>query len=266
MRPSRVPSILALVAVVLLAGTTVRPSRADDPPPAKGDAPPKPSADEETAKWLDELKGRVAKQEESDATAAIQRLVGIWADKALLPETKKPVPDLLERYAKDDDKPAVVLAAIEAIGTLGSEAGGKSLCGILERALKAKTPSMDVCGACLRGLKKLADPAKGTTDLLLDLLKRKENDLVGRAADAISGYKDAPGKLRKELVEEVLKTAESVFQASRDGKDSAAVTKWNVIQSGVMSALRSLTSQNFSDPVVARRWFNDHKKDAKAWS
>lgn len=255
---------LPLVLAAAL-GALAAPARADDASPASGEEAAKPTADDEAKKWLEVVKLQVGKQDEAGAKESIAKLVAVWKDKDVAPETKKAVPDLLEKYARDDGMVAVAVAAIDAMAELGPETGAKSVREVLERVLKAKQPSVDLYGAALRALKRLADPSKATVDLLVDLLKRKENDVIGKAADAMSGYKDAPQKVRKELVEEVLKIGESVYQGSRDGKDSALVAKWNAIQGGVMAALRTLTGQNFSDPSVARKWFNDHKKDAKAW-
>lgn len=263
--PSRRPSaVLALSLAAACLGAEPAASRADEPaPPAARDAA---ETDEAAAKWLDELKGQIGKQDEEGARAAIQRLVEIWKDDGVKPETKKPVPGHLLRYAKDDDAVAVAVAAIDALAELGAETGAKPVREVLERALKAKQPLVDVYGACLRALKRLADPSKATVDLLVSLLQRKENDVVAKVADAIAGYRDAPGKVRKELMEEVLKVGESVFQAQASGKDTAAVAKWQAIGSSVMGALRNLSGAELRDPVEARAWFNDHKKDAKLWS
>jgi hypothetical protein len=259
-------SLLLPFLTIALFGAAAPTARAEDPPSPAGQEPATPNANDEAAKWLELVKSQIGKQDEAGAKESIARLVAVWKDKDVLPDTKKAVPDLLERYAKDDRMVVAVVAAVDAMAELGPEAGGKALREVLERALKAKQPSVDVYGAALRALKKLADPSKPTIDLLVDLLKRKENDVVGKAADAMAGYKEAPMKVRKDLVEEVLKLGESVYQGSRDGKDAALVAKWGEIQGGVMAALRTLTGQNFPDPTAARKWFNDHKKDAKAWN
>lgn len=252
--------IAGVPAVALTAALVPIPALAQEKPPE----PAAPTRNDEAVKLLEDVKARATKHDEAEAKAAVAKLVEYWKDKDVLPETKKLIPDAIERYARQD-RVAVSVPAIDALGELSPEEGAKSIRAVLEREIKAKQPSLDVYGACLRGLKKLADPSKGTTELLVDLLKRKESDIVSKAADAISGYKDAPGKVRRDLLEEVLKTGESAFQAAQSGKDSAATAKWSTIQNGVMAALRSLSGQNFSDPVAARKWFNDHKKDAKIW-
>lgn len=260
---------LAVVAVTLAFGSFAAPAaRAQDPPPDKTPTAEEAAAakNEAAAKSIAEIKAALGKEEEADARKSIAALVAIVKDGDVLADTKKPVPDLLSRYAREDKLPVgVAIAAIDAMGELPPADGAKEARGILERAIKAKTPDVDVYGACLRTLKKLADPSKATTETLVSLLVRKENDIIGKAADAIAGYKDAPGKIRRELMEDVVKIGESAFQAAQSNKDAAATAKWNTIQGGVMSALRALSGQNFADPLAARKWFNDHKKD-KTWS
>ena len=258
----------AAVLSIVLASAAALPAAAEDPPAGKPPAADEPAAtkNEAAVKFLTELKAVIGKEDEAASRKSIATLVETWKDKDVLPETKKPIPDVLGRYAREDKLPiGVAIAAIDAMGEISPEEGAKEVRSILEKAIKAKTPPVDVYGACLRTLKKLADPSKATVDALVSLLVRKENDVVGKAADAISGYKDAPGKVRRDLMEEVLKIGESAFQAAQSNKDSAATAKWNTIQGGVMSALRALSGQNLADPLAARKWFNDHKKD-KIWS
>lgn len=263
MRPTLSTILLALV--LGLVPTVAAPAVAQEGKPPAGDgATAQPTKDDEAKAAAEKAKAEMAKQDEAAARDSVAKLVEFGKDKDVTPETKKVLADVLERYAHLD-RVAVAVPAIDGLAELPPEIGARGLRDVLEKALKAKQPTVDVYGACLRGLKKLADPSKATTDLLSDLLKRKENDVIAKAADAISGYKDAPGKVRKELLEEVLKTGESAFQAAQSGKDSAATAKWNTIQAGVMAALRSLSGQNFADPPAARKWFNDHKKDPKIW-
>ena len=170
---------------------------------------------------------------------------------------------LILLLAQKDGKSMVASIAIEALGGLGP-AGGPPLMDLLDRALKAKEPSAETYGNCLRAIKKAADPRPATVKGLLELLKYKLDDVVAKAADAISGYKDAPGKVRREMLEEVIKQSEGVFSSSKDAKNGSAVTKWRIIQGSVLSALNALSGQQFADPSAARAWFNDHKKD-KQW-
>ena len=255
---------IAAAALAALAGTVLA-----EPPPAGGapaggaPATPTNTKDADAAQFLKDLAGKMSKESDTEAEASIKKLVEIWKDKDVTEATKKPVPDLLEKYAKEE-KSKIAVAAIGALGELGPAAGAPPVVQILEKALKAKEPPLDIYGTCLTSLKKLADPKPTTVKALTDLLKYKLDDVVAKAADAMSGYKDAPGKVRRDMLEELIKQTEGVFAQSKDAKNSAQVRKWNVIGGNVTTALKALSGQPLKDPEDARKWFNDHKKD-KSW-
>lgn len=255
--------LLTIGAFVAAAADPVAACAApQDPPPAKPEESPKVA---ECAQYLKELPPLMAKQNEMEAKASIEKLKGYWKDAEIPAETKKAIPGLIARYTKDLDKVALLVAGIDALAELGPDEGAKPILEVLNRGLKAKEPSVDVYGAALRGLKRLADPSKGTVGTLIDLLKHRENEVISKAADAIAGYKDAPGKVRKELLEELIKSTEGVFANSKNSSNTNDVRKWNMINFNVMQALRALSGQQFKDPAEARAWFNEHKKD-KSWN
>lgn len=237
------------------------PAPSTDPPPQE----PNPERDAEAAKYMKELPALMPKQNEMEAKASIDRLKAIWKDPAVSAETKKGIPGLLSRFAKDLDKVGLLVASVDALAELGPEEGAKPILEILNRGLKVKEPSVDVYGAALRGLKKVADTSKGTLGTLVDLLKHRDNEVISKAADALAGYKDAPGKVRKELLEELIKSSEGVYNAAQSASNTNEVRKWNIINFNVMQALRALSGQQFKNPAEARAWYNDHKKD-KMWN
>lgn len=255
-------TILTAVLCIGLGVAGSASAEAQEKPPAP--EAPAPTRDDEAKKFVAETVAKFAKQDEADARASVTKIAELLRDKDVQADTRKSLVDLLAKYGASD-RTAVATAAIDVLGDQPAESAAKPLRDLLERSLKAKAPVADVYGACLRALKKLADTSKPTLDLLTDLLKRKEYEVIAKAADAIAGYKDAPGKVRRELMEEVIKLGESAYQAAQSGKDSAANAKWRTIQGGVMSALGALSGQSFPDPLAARAWFNDHKKDAKVW-
>ncbi len=223
-----------------------------------------PTKDELAAQFLKEAKAKLGKQPDADAQESIKKLVEIWKDAEVSEAAKKPVPDLLVRYAKDDKKVLVAVAAIEALGELGPEEGTKPILDILDKALGAKQPSVDMYGTCLRAVKKLADPKKGTVDTLIKLLKHSEADVAAKAADAMTGYRAASGKIRKEMLEELIKNTEGVYSQAQAQTTGTPARRWNIIQHNTMEALKALSGQSFKNPAEARQWFNDHKKD-KMW-
>lgn len=256
----------ALLVVSLLFAAPAAASAQDGgtTPPTPPPATAGPTKDAEAAAFLKEVKAKMAKETDTDAKASIGRLLAIWKDKDVTEETKKPVPDLLEAYARQD-KVTVAMEAISKLGDLGGNAGAAPVLSILEHALKAKEPAVDIYGSCLQALHRLADTKKTTVKALMDLLKHRMDDVVGKAADAMAGYRDAPGKIRRDMLEELIKSTEGTASQANDPKNAGQVRKWNIIQGSVMKALSALSGgQKFKDPSEARKWFNDHKKD-KAW-
>ena len=260
--------LTAALAVALPLGSLALADGAGTPPqnPPAGGTPPAdaaPSKDAAAVQYLKDLKAQLSKIADNDAKVAIKKMVEMWKDKELTEDTKKPIPDLLEHFGKDD-KSLVAIEAIPALAELGPAEGAQPVLRILDRALKAKDPSVDIYGSCLSALKRLADTKASTVKQLTDLLKSKYDDVVSKAADAIGGYKDAPGKVRKELLEELIKSTEGTSAQAADPKNSGQVRKWNIIQTNVMAALKALSGQQFKDVAEARKWFNAHKKD-KGW-
>lgn len=253
---------VALVLAVPLSGAALADGDGGAPPKAP-DAPKELTKDEAAAKYLKETGSQLSKMADQDAKAAIKKLLELWKDKELGDDTKKPIPGLLEKFGRND-KTLVAIDAIDALGELGGPAGAPSVLGILEHSLKAKDPSVDIYGSCLRALEKLADTKASTLKTLQDLLKHSKDDVVGKAAHTLAGYKEAPGKVRRDLLEELIKSTEGTCAKARDAKNANDVRKWNIIQGGVMLAANALSGQKFKDVQEARTWFNEHKKD-KSW-
>jgi HEAT repeat protein len=264
---------LALVLAAPLAGSARADGEGGGAPPVQ---PPAPTKDAEAMKYMKELKPTLSKIADADAKTAIKKLLELWRDKEISDDTRKGIPDLLQ-YFGSQDKTLIAIEAIDALGEcgvsplnpapkeyVGPYQGTGPVIQILERSLKAKEPSVDIYGSCLRALKKLADQKGSALKTLLDLMNYKLDDVVGKAADALGGYKEAPGKLRRELLEEIIKKTEGTCASAKDPKNSGQVRKWNIISSNVMGALNALSGQKFKDVQEARKWFNDHKKD-KSW-
>ena len=251
---------LALVAVALAVPAWADGGAAPVPPAGVPGQNPKDAA---AVQYMKDLKPTLGKQADPEAKASIKKLVEFWKDKEVTDETKKLVPDLLSHYGREDNT-LIASDAIEALGELGAAAGAPAVLEILDRALKAKEPSVDVYGSCLRALQKLADPKPATLKAIEELLKHRMSDVVGKAATAMSGYKDAPGKVRKELLEELIKQTEGTCSQAKDPKNCSQGKKWQIISFGTIQALNALSGQKFKDVQEARAWFNDHKKD-KSW-
>lgn len=251
--------LIPALLVFALGTAAPPPAWADDAPK---DQPEEPSKDQLAVQSIKTIKAGASKMADADAKTAIAKLLEHWKDKDVSDATKKPIPDVLQTFGRSDKGP-VAIAAIDALGELGPP-GAPPAISILEHALKAKEPSVEVYGSCLRALGKIADTKRSTVGTLTDLLKHRMDDVVGKAAQAMQGYKDAPGKVRRELLEELIKSTEGVASQANDAKNAAQVRKWNIIQTAVMGAVSALSGQKFSKMSDVRAWFNDHKKD-KMW-
>jgi hypothetical protein len=248
--------LLSLAALVLLplGAALAAPQDAAEAPPTK---------DEQTAEYLASIKKQVGKQQEMPAKATATKLAEIWNDAEISEGTKKDVPALMEKIALSKaDMPAV--AGIEGLAAIKNDAAAKSLTKVLAKTLKAKEASVQVYSACFKALGTTASEDSKVVKDLTKLLKYKNYDVVGKAAQALAGYKDASGKLRKELLEEVIKNSEGVYNAAQNN-DQNMKRKWNIIQSGIMKALKALSGQSFKNPGEARSWYNDNKKNRDIW-
>jgi hypothetical protein len=257
------------LSLVLLASQAVWAVPDDPQPTAKRpvntstEKQPNPK-DVEAARYIKEVAAKFGKHSEAEAKTAIEKLVAIWKDKDVADTTTDSIPPLLERFAKQDEV-AVAVAAIEALGELEPWAGAPPVVSVLQQTIKAKAPQQDVYVACFAALKKLADPKAATLKTIEDCLDHRLDDVIAGAADSITGYKDAPGDVRRQLFEELVKQFEGVFNASLNTKKSPAqAQKWGAVGGPVMAALNALSRQSFKDPAQARQWLNDHKDD-KSW-
>lgn len=247
--------ILSLVALVLIPFAMAY--------AAPEDEEPAPTKDEITVEYMKSVKKKLGKQDEGTARATATKLVEIWNDAEVGEKAKSDVPAFLLKVASSKDEMAAV-AGIEGLTAVGGDDAAKGLMKVLQKALKAKEPSVQLYSACLKGLGVIASEDGKVIKELTKLTKHKDYDVVGKAASALAGYKDRPGKVRKELLEECIKQSEGVFNAQK-GNDPGAKRKWNIIQSGIMKALNALSGQSFEDPTQARAWYNDHKKDRDLW-
>ncbi len=222
-------------------------------------------ANADAADYLKNLKKKLSKMPGVTAIATATKLGTMWNDEKLTEDTKSPIPGYLQKIASNKDNKAKV-AGIKTLAMLGPEHATKTITKQLGKALKSKKPAKAVWKACLTALGSMADPGKTAVKTVSDLLKYKDYDVINAAAHAIAGYENAPGKLRKQLFEDVIKQSEGTYSGFK-ANDNNLKTKWNVIGGGVMKALKRLSGKkNLTDPTAARAYLNDTKKDRKAWA
>jgi hypothetical protein len=221
-----------------------------------------PTLDEKAEDYAKSFKKEYKKMPSAQLIEAVDKMMEFYANKDVTDKgARKALLDGIARAASVRDK-AVVAHVMKQGAKLEEEDALKILLPTLSRELAQKVPNESVYEAALSSLAKIRSEHKLAIKTLTKLLKDKDNVLVGLAARTIAGYKDASGRTRKELFEEVLKATEGVYSGAQN-QNQTLERKWNVIEQDVMDALQKLSGAKLQDPAQARSWFNDNKK--RSW-
>jgi hypothetical protein len=161
---------------------------------------------------------------------------------------------------RDDDKGDDLFRAAAAAMSEMGEPGAKALVTALKhKNFKKRT---EVRAVMLQAIGSQKDPKN--SKLLTDYLKDNEPRLVAAAADAIANYREAPEKLRKDLVEELVKAyATQDANVKKNPKDQVQKDRLDAYEVNMNNALLALTGQTFEDATKWQAWFNDNKN--KPW-
>jgi hypothetical protein len=236
-------------------------------PPNATNLPTASPHDAQAVDFLRALETTIQKQSDEEAVTSVKRLVALWKDPGVRAETKKPIPGLVAWYARR--KPVVVaLAGIEGLADIGKGEGATNLVAVMNVLLDREGAPEEPRKAVFAALKKVADPDPAVTSALVKLFVHKDDAVAALAADAVGGYRDAPVALRRDLFEELLKRFEGLEStAIASGKIAvrSEMEKWAVLRVPVMESMGALAKHPFATMAEARKWFNDHKKDAAAW-
>ena len=100
---------------------------------------------------------------------------------------------------------------------------------------------------------------------LTDLLDYKDELVIAAAGEALAQFGGAPGKVRRDCTETLVKRLESYHNASTNYEDTNAIRIFRQVKDPMIRALTALTGQSFRDPVEWTRWWNDNKKDKELW-
>jgi hypothetical protein len=265
----------ALLAALLLAAP---PAGADDPKPAepkpadakpaegekKAPEPPKP---EDVKAYVKEFTETVRKMTDEDAIARVEQLRAWYANAGTADESRKEILGAMKTVADVRGKEALLEAACKALGDFGDKGVGL-LRYIVDRGLGQKVPPQGIVRAGIASMGKIASLAPADVKFLTDLLK-KEDEFIGDAARALSGYDKAPGALRRDIVEELVKMSEGVF-SKQNGSDQPAKRKWNIWGSEVVEAMQKVShASKPKNPEEFRKWLNDKGegggKNPKTW-
>lgn len=153
-------------------------------------------------------------------------------------------------------------AGAYALGQMG-ERGAVRLWQIFEDK-KFKKDAKDFLGLVLEQV--------GCTDhwesaeALTDLLDHHEYLYIAKAADALAMFNDAPGKVRRDVVEKMVKLyAQYSEDAESDQQDQEKQEKFRKTSGSMAKALEALTGTQQRTPTDWNTWFNNHKTDKDVW-
>ena len=156
----------------------------------------------------------------------------------------------------------VKTAVVKALGGTS----GKAL-SLLTRELKGGTAKKNVTYMCdvVRSIGKIAEP-KGVKTLT-DLLRHKDNAVIGQAITALGDYSGKPTKTRKAIVKEILKyyepTASAVSKSRPNATDKA---KYDALYNPYEQTLAALTGQKeIQGAFKWGQWFRKEGSKKKEW-
>lgn len=105
-----------------------------------------------------------------------------------------------------------------------------------------------------------------SAEMLADLLDHHEYTFIASAADALAQFNDAPGPLRRDVVERMVKLyAQYSEDAESDQQDQEKQEKFRKTSGSLAKALEALTGTQQRTPTDWNTWFNKHKNDKEVW-
>ncbi|QDU84728.1 hypothetical protein Pla163_18420 [Planctomycetes bacterium Pla163] len=155
-----------------------------------------------------------------------------------------------------------------AMGAFGEEGGELLLKLVDHKALEGK---MKAQREAILSLGRTQHP-KGVK-VLLKMLDHKNFAVEGAAAQALGSYTDAKEKVRKEIVEALLKKIVPLSDLVEDEGDYSGTTggstedneeaskEYGALASPTMSSLRALTGHEEEDFRAWQAWWNDNKRE-----
>ncbi|MBL8767942.1 MAG: hypothetical protein JNL94_11280 [Planctomycetes bacterium] len=250
---ARVPTVAATVLLFVASAF------AQDPPAAASATP------DESIKTIDAaLKERKSADEDVRANAdekAVKAVDQLLMDYKSFDDAGKKkalgaVADLFSVRTPVDTENRLYGAAAAFCSDVGDEGVAP-----LEKALKLKhlEKRLDVQEILIQSLAK--HKKEKHVDLFLDLLKGDQNRVIVAAVRALGEYRDADGKLRKRIVEGLVKTYANVnaLDIREKGKNPVWHERLQEIEVPMNETLGVLTLQSFQSAPEWEKWFNDNR-------
>lgn len=100
---------------------------------------------------------------------------------------------------------------------------------------------------------------------LVDQLDYRDELVAAAAGKALVHFRDAPGRIRRECTERLVKLLEARHNAATNIDDTYSIRVYRTVRQPWLQALSALTGQSFTDPLDWVKWWNDNKNRASAW-
>jgi hypothetical protein len=224
-----------------------------------------PAADLEALnKALDERKAgkeEVRSAADDAAVAAIDRLssgFSTYDEKG----QKKVVAELGQvfKVRTDPEENRIHLAAAAALSEMGKDAEQALVAAFKVKSLEER---VEVQEALYEALGKHKNPKH--VELFLETFRGDQNKIMVAATRALAEYRDADAKVRKEIVEGLVKEYANV--SALDAKERGTHPVWHerklAIEVPMNETLAALTLQNFQTAPEWEAWYNDNRN--KKW-
>ncbi|MAW59582.1 MAG: hypothetical protein CMJ94_01960 [Planctomycetes bacterium] len=167
------------------------------------------------------------------------------------------------RYRKEvnDQHMQVWRRGITAFGNMG-EHGSEYLWEIFEDKRFSRDGGFR--GRCVEEIGRTRDYEQ--YEALLDLLDHHLEEVVVGVGKAFLHYDKAPGKIRRECTEKLVRAVESYRSRGQGGENINGPRIWGKVKGPLMAALKSLTGKSYSTSLDWTKFWNEYKNDKAMWS
>lgn len=236
----------------------------------------KPDKRAEVAQLIDQLEAHLKARgdEDDEALGVIDELSVEFEESG--PKDREDIADAVakcltvkrDELAEDVPDQKLQTHSARAMGAFGEEGGGALLKLVDHKALDGK---MKAQRETILSLGRTQHP-KGVK-VLIKMLDHKNFGVEGAAAQALGSYTEAKEKVRKDIVEALLKKIVPLSDLIEDEGDYSGTTggstedneeaskEYQALAAGTMSSLRALTGHEEEDFRSWQTWWNDNKRE-----
>lgn len=157
----------------------------------------------------------------------------------------------------------IFTSAANALGQLGADGAAELRKVIDQKPYKNEKEWQTFRAQAVDNLGKTKDAA--SVKFLTDLFRDIHNPIIAAAGKALGNFTDAAPAVRKEIVGEMVKTLESIYNQSKASVDPNDIQQkrfqetYTAIQDPWFGSLKSLTGQDLRDPTEWVKWWNKAK-------